>query len=273
MIIQEKMKELKGKRALAQSWFLDSEKRKISSNYDNRETPFTRCLSAETFISYYQLTFKKNPASILDIGCGQGQMLEYLSKQLPQADLTGIDSSEEAIHCANQLNLKANFICTDIKNFSSHAKSYDAILIHLCFGLFEDPLGLLEQLLPYLSNESIIYIVDLNRDSIESGLSSVENKEEELYLYDQYHASLTLSEFEQLLTYITQPRKDVKYKIGTSIIGGFSPFSMEFLSLIGNENLQHTLRQVPDEYSSSAQKTPLLLHAWLIKQSGYIHSI
>ncbi|MES9727560.1 hypothetical protein ABWK32_05755, partial [Bacillus safensis] len=73
--------------------------------------------------------------------------------------------------------------------------------------------------------------------------------------------------------YITQPRKDVKYKIGTSIIGGFSPFSMEFLSLIGNENLQHTLRQVPDEYSSSAQKTPLLLHAWLIKQSGYIHSI
>lgn len=182
--------------------------------------------------------------------------------------MTGIDSSEEAIHCANQLNIKAHFICTDIKNFSSHAKSYDAILIHLCFGLFEDPLALLEQLLPYLSNESIIYIVDLNRDSIESGLSSVENKEEELYLYDQYHASLTLSEFEQLLTYMTKTRKDMMYKIGTSIIGGFSPFSMEFLSLIGNENLQQTLRQVPDEYSNSAQKTPLLLHAWLIKQSG-----
>ncbi len=37
---------------------------------------------------------------------------------------------------------------------------------------------------------------------------------------------------------------------------------------IGNENLQQTLRQVSDEYSSSAQKAPLLLHAWLIKQSG-----
>ncbi|CAM5407299.1 hypothetical protein BSAF29S_03808 [Bacillus safensis subsp. safensis] len=66
--------------------------------------------------------------------------------------------------------------CTDIENFSSHAKSYDAILIHLCFGLFEDPVALLEQFLPYLSNESIIYIVDLNRDSIESGMSSVLRK-------------------------------------------------------------------------------------------------
>ncbi|MFB8734547.1 trans-aconitate 2-methyltransferase [Bacillus sp. SL00103] len=101
-------------------------KRKISSNYDNRENKFTRFLSAQTFISYYQLTFK-TPTSILDIGCGQGQMLEYVSRQLPLADLTGIDSSEEAIHCANKLNIKANFICTDIKNFSSHAKSYDVI--------------------------------------------------------------------------------------------------------------------------------------------------
>ncbi|MBU8608120.1 class I SAM-dependent methyltransferase [Bacillus pumilus] len=268
MMIQEKIKELEVKRALAQSWFLDPDKRKISSNYDNRETPFTRFLSTETFISYYQLTFKKTPVSILDIGCGQGQMLEYISKQLPLADLTGIDSSEEAIHCANKLNIKVNFICTDIKNFSSHAKTYDVILIHLCFGLFENPIELLEQLLPYLSNESMIYIVDLNRDSIESGLSSVQSKEEELYIYDQYHASLTLSEFEQLLTYITKPREDMMFKIGTSIIGGFSPFSMEFLSLIGNENLQQTLRQAPDEYSSSTQKAPVLLHAWLIKNSG-----
>ncbi|MEH7806280.1 class I SAM-dependent methyltransferase, partial [Bacillus pumilus] len=68
MMIQEKIKELEVKRALAQSWFLDPDKRKISSNYDNRETPFTRFLSAETFISYYQLTFKKTPVSILDIG-------------------------------------------------------------------------------------------------------------------------------------------------------------------------------------------------------------
>ncbi|BBP89444.1 hypothetical protein BsIDN1_30620 [Bacillus safensis] len=49
-------------------------------------------------------------------------MLEYLSKQLPLADLTGIDSSEEAIHCANQLNIKANFICTDIEIFFHHMR-------------------------------------------------------------------------------------------------------------------------------------------------------
>lgn len=267
MQIKDRIKELEEKRAHAQSWFSDPEKRKISSNYDNRETSIVRFLSAETLIPYYEIKFKRKPASILDIGCGQGQMLEYLSEQLPHAELTGVDSSEDAINYANELGINANFICTDIKCLPLYItdKKYDVIFIHLCFGLFKNPLKVLESLVPYLSDESFIYIVDLNRDSVKEGMSSVQTKDEELYLYDQYNASFTLSEFEQLLIYITEQRDGLTFKIGTSVIGGFSQFSADFLSLIGYKSLQQALRQIPEDINNPERKIPELLHAWIIK--------
>lgn len=272
MQIQKKIKELEEKRAQAQSWFVEPGKRKISSNYDNRETSTIRILSVETFIAFYEATFNRKPDSILDIGCGQGQVLKYLSEKLPRAVLMGIDSSKDAINSANQLNIDADFICTEIESqpLDISGKTYDVIFIHLCFGLFKYPLEVLECLVPYMSNESLIYIVDLNRDSVEEGISSSQSKDEELYLCDQYNASFTLSEFKHLLMYITEQKNELSFKIGTSAIGGFNQFSADFLSLIGNQSLQQALRMISKEENVQKHSMPELLHAWLIKNKNSV---
>jgi SAM-dependent methyltransferase len=268
MQIQERIKELEEKRALAQSWFMEQEKRKVSSNYDNRETAGVSILSIETFISFYEVMFNRKPASVLDIGCGQGQVLEYLSEHLPHANLVGIDSSKEAIEHANQLKIDANFICAEIENpvLDISGETYDVIFIHLCFGLFKYPLEVLEGVLSYMSDESLIYIVDLNKDSVAEGTSSAKSREEELYLYDQYNASFTLSEFKHLLLHITEQRKELSFKVGTSFIGGINQFSLEFVSLIGKKGLQQALRNISEKENGQKNSMPELIHAWLIKK-------
>jgi len=53
------------------------------------------------------------PASILDVGCGDGRLLSLLAGRTDAA-LTGIDNSEKAIALARALNPNGNFIAGDI---------------------------------------------------------------------------------------------------------------------------------------------------------------
>lgn len=265
MEITKIINDLEDKRIQAQSWFIDKEKRKVSTQYDNRETSAVSILSVETFISFYEEKFNKKPTSILDIGCGQGQVLKYLSQQLPFASLTGIDSSYDAIKTAKLLNINAEFICTDVERISFQNKTFDIIFIHLCFGLFRDPLIVLKNLIPYMSSESLIYIVDLNRECFEEGITSSKSQVEELYLRDQYNAAFSLTELKNLLSFVTEPEVDLTFTIGTSLIGGFNQWSSDFLSLLSYSNLQKALRSISEEDNSQQHQMPDLIHAWVIK--------
>lgn len=54
--------------------------------------------------------------TILDIGCGSGDKAALLSSRFPQATVTGVDFSEEAIEKAESLfgNRQLKFICDDV---------------------------------------------------------------------------------------------------------------------------------------------------------------
>lgn len=271
MEIKTRVEKLKENRIQAQSWFSNQKKRLTSVPYDNRETATIRTLSIETVISYYQYKFHRLPKSLLDIGCGQGYTLKYVSEEYPIDILTGIDSSKEAISDATKLNIGAEFICEDIERIQLKTiQSYDVIFIHLCFGLFSNPLKVLETLKHYMSKESLIYIIDLDRDSLGEGIRFSTSKDEELYLRDQYNASFTLPEFKQLLEYNTTKENRLSFKVGTSIIGGFNQFSPEFLSLIQNKRIQETLNELSREKNEDSNELPDLLHAWIIKSENSI---
>lgn len=65
--------------------------------------------------------------SILDIGCGFGNLLEAF-KEAGYNNLTGIDISEEQILKAKELNSQINFSCIDLISFlKSSKKKYDLI--------------------------------------------------------------------------------------------------------------------------------------------------
>ena len=55
-----------------------------------------------------------NPASIADIGTGDGRMVRELSIDLPDTHVVGIDYSERSIQLAKALNSTLDFRCLDI---------------------------------------------------------------------------------------------------------------------------------------------------------------
>ena len=75
-------------------------------------------------------------ARILEIGCASGHHLLPLAMRWPQAQLTGIDACEPAIHMARSLASDAGLACRvdfhacTLGDFAAEAASYDFIIAH-----------------------------------------------------------------------------------------------------------------------------------------------
>ncbi|QIL42106.1 peptide chain release factor N(5)-glutamine methyltransferase [Pedobacter sp. HDW13] len=85
----------------------------------------------EWIISDSSLQFAVRDIKILDIGTGSGCIPVTLKKHLPQAGVSTLDVSEEAITVAKlnatQIGVEVNFILADILTFSSELK-FDVIV-------------------------------------------------------------------------------------------------------------------------------------------------
>lgn len=68
------------------------------------------------------------PNTILDLGCGSGELLVELQQQYPQAKLTGIDFSESMLAIAQQKNPNIEFILADITALNLPNYNYDLII-------------------------------------------------------------------------------------------------------------------------------------------------
>jgi SAM-dependent methyltransferase len=72
------------------------------------------------YISYILFVLKSLETmsfrSLVDIGCGDGRLLNEISLRFPHADLLGIDISQRAIYYAMAFNPDVEFLCTDISD-------------------------------------------------------------------------------------------------------------------------------------------------------------
>ncbi len=75
------------------------------------------------------------PASILDVGCGDGRLLSLLAGRTDAA-LTGIDNSEKAIALARALNPGRNFIAGGLDGFNEKSACVSCldVLEHIADG-------------------------------------------------------------------------------------------------------------------------------------------
>ena len=99
---------------------------------------------------------KKN-ATILEIGCGPGNITRYLLSKRPDFEIFGIDIAPNMIELAKRNNPQASFAVMDIRKISELKMKYDGIVCGFC--------------LPYLSQtDSEKLIFDANNLLNESGL-------------------------------------------------------------------------------------------------------
>lgn len=74
--------------------------------------------------------------TLLDVGCGTGNLLEYINSKGINVSYTGVDILDKMIEKAKQKQLKANFYHTDIfKNNIFKDESFDVIYASGIFNL------------------------------------------------------------------------------------------------------------------------------------------
>ncbi len=73
---------------------------------------------------------------LLDVGCGLGNLLEYLRDKGIHFDYTGVDISSKMIEYAKKRNPESNFLCLDIFNDNTFAPhTFDIIYTSGIFNL------------------------------------------------------------------------------------------------------------------------------------------
>ena len=76
---------------------------------------------------------KYNCKTVLDIGCGRGDLISYLKKKKISIRYTGLDINDKFIDIAKKLNPKNNFIFADF--LKKDLSNFDVIFISGLFNL------------------------------------------------------------------------------------------------------------------------------------------
>jgi 2-polyprenyl-3-methyl-5-hydroxy-6-metoxy-1,4-benzoquinol methylase len=79
------------------------------------------------------MAIKKENSTVLDIGCGPGNITKYLLKKKPFFKIKGIDTSENMIALAKVNNPTAEFDLMDCREISILTQKFDAIICGFCF--------------------------------------------------------------------------------------------------------------------------------------------
>ena len=118
--------------------------------------------------SYYYRWIKeqlKEKINILDVGCGDGSLINYLNNS--NRNLTGIDISKKCINKANNYNKKNDnikFICTSFEDFDSKKLLYDGIIFCATLHHMDMEKALIKSK-NLLEKNGIIVIVGLSKPS------------------------------------------------------------------------------------------------------------
>src|ERR1700744_2483565 len=90
----------------------------------------------------------KNPAHVIDLGCGPGNSTALLARRWPKAKLEGLDASEPMLDQARRSGIQAVGHSGDIPSWSP-TQRYDVIFANAALHWIEDQEALLARLMGY----------------------------------------------------------------------------------------------------------------------------
>ncbi|RMB11961.1 class I SAM-dependent methyltransferase [Eilatimonas milleporae] len=147
--------------APALAYFSDPDRLRI---YDRFQSIFL----APGRLAYMELAlakFDRPPASVLEIGCGRGDLLLLLADRFPDARLTGIDTSRDMTEAAaDRLGGRAEILHTDVEGLGADIPEIDLVLGYSTFRFWRAPARELKRLETRLRPGGLGYLTDLRRD-------------------------------------------------------------------------------------------------------------
>jgi ubiquinone/menaquinone biosynthesis C-methylase UbiE len=130
---------------------------------------------------------------VLDMGCGNGCALEYLSKRFQDCEFWGCDSSKEMIQVAQKRNLEnCRFFCSDARNTSFEDGAFDVVYTERCLINileWEHQVEALREIVRIMKSDGHYLMIECftdgqenyNRARVECGLPAVEPAWHNLY--------------------------------------------------------------------------------------------
>lgn len=124
-------------------------------------------------------------ASVLDLGCGPGNISSFLLDHIPDLELTCVDAAEKMLEIAKKNNPSADCILKDIRKVKTIEKKFDAVICGFCLPylsrqetekLFKDISGILHK-------TGLLYVSTMEDSYTRSGIQRSSSKEDELFIF------------------------------------------------------------------------------------------
>lgn len=139
----------------------------------------------ETYDTFCRLIDKDNP-SILDLGCGPGNITKYLLSKRSDFNILGIDYASNMIELAKINIPEARFEVMDIRKIDRLRNEFDGIICGFCLPYlsYSEVEDLIKNCSRILSDAGIIYLSFVEGDPNQSGYQTGKTGDR-MYIY--YH--------------------------------------------------------------------------------------
>ncbi|MGB3949281.1 MAG: class I SAM-dependent methyltransferase [Bacteroidia bacterium] len=127
----------------------------------------------KSYDAFCKAVFKLN-SSILEIGCGPGNITKYLIKMRPDFEILGLDIAPNMVALAQENNPSARFKVMDCREIHQLNSKYDGIVIGFCVPYLSetDVAKLLSDCSNLLNPDGSIYLSFVEGESNKSGFKT-----------------------------------------------------------------------------------------------------
>lgn len=131
----------------------------IAKDYNNsHDGKYINCMYHE--IIERIVSMEDKPTKILDLGCGNGNVISLLSDKI-DAQLFGVDLSENMVlEAKSYLQEKAEFQVGDAEQIPYKDKMFDVVICNASFHHYPNPLIVLDEIKRVLNDDGIFILGD-----------------------------------------------------------------------------------------------------------------
>lgn len=164
----------------------------------------------DTFDFFYE-ALNKNNASVLEIGCGPGNITNYLLLKKPDLNILGIDIAPRMIELAIKNNPTAKFEVMNCKNIKSLGSKFDGIMCGFTLPYLnkDEAKKLIKDASDIINDSGILYLSTME-DAYEKSKIIGSNSIKNLGVFTYYHQEdyLTKALYDNGFKIINKQRKE-----------------------------------------------------------------